>query len=604
MTETKIAARGEIPVEYTWNAPSLFASNEAWEAEYERVAGRVDEVRQFEGKLGDSPAVLLKAIQTQEEISRLARKLQVYALMSNSVDTADNEAAGLFSRARGLMSQLLAAAAYLHPELLALGWQTLSRFSEEEPGLAVYRHYFENILRNEAHIRPVEVEELLGLLSDPFSGPAATARVLTNADFNFRPAETSSGEKIEITESVLNKILHGSDRLARKNAWESYTDTFLSFKNTLATNLATSIKMNVFRMRARRFNSSLEASLFENNIPPAVFHNLIQTFQKHLPVWQRYWRIRRNILGVEELHPYDIWAPLAEGEGTVTYPEAVDLISAGLEPMGASYVSALRGGCLEQRWVDVLPNQGKRSGAFSAGAQGTYPFIMMSFNGDIFSLSTLAHELGHSMHSYLSWQHQPYLYSTYSLFAAEVASNFHQAMVRAHLLKTSTDPRFKLSVIEEAMSNFHRYFFIMPTLARFELETHERVERGQSLTAEGMIELMADLFSEGYGEEVQVDRPRVGITWATFSHLFQDYYVFQYATGISGAHALANRILTGQPGAVEDYLGFLKAGSSLYPLEALKRAGADLSTPQPVEETFEILSGLVDQLEELAPKTV
>jgi oligoendopeptidase F len=454
-------------------------------------------------------------------------------------------------------------------------------------------------LRLSEHIRSTEVEELLGLLVDPFTGPMATARMLTNADFKFPPAQTESGEQFQVTESVLQKILHESDRLARRTAWEGYYDTFLDFKNTLATNLATSVKMNVFNMRARRFRSTLEASLFEDNIDPSVFHNLIDTFRKHLPIWHRYWKIRRKALGVDELHPYDIWAPLGGETQKISYHQAVDLISDGLAPMGPDYVAILRRGCLEQRWVDVLPNLGKRSGAFSSGAQGTYPFILMSFNGDIFSLSTLAHELGHSMHSYLTWQHQPFLYSDYSLFAAEVASNFHQAMVRAHLLKTSTDPQFKLNVIEEAMSNFHRYFFIMPTLARFELEIHERAERGQGITADDMIDLMADLFSEGYGGEMYVDRPRVGITWATFSHLFQDYYVFQYATGISGAHALSNRILSGQPGAVEDYLGFLKAGSSLYPLDALRRAGVDLSTPAPVEETFAVLSDLVDQLETL-----
>jgi oligoendopeptidase F len=265
-------------------------------------------------------------------------------------------------------------------------------------------------------------------------------------------------------------------------------------------------------------------------------------------------------------------------------------------------VATLRRGALDQRWVDVYPNQGKRSGAFSAGRQGTFPFIVMSYNDDVFSLSTLAHELGHSMHSYLTWEHQPFLYSDYALFVAEVASNFHQAMVRDHLLKThqgsddAADAAFQVSVIEEAMSNFHRYFFIMPTLARFELEVHERVERGQGLNADGMIDLMVDLFAEGYGDEMAVDRERVGITWATFQHLYVDYYVYQYATGISGANALAQRILGGEEGAVADYLSFLKAGGSVYPLDALKMAGVDLTTPEAVEVTFGVLAEMVDRL--------
>ncbi|RPI21003.1 MAG: oligoendopeptidase F family protein, partial [Chloroflexota bacterium] len=373
----------------------------------------------------------------------------------------------------------------------------------------------------------------------------------------------------------------------------------LGFKNTLANNLMTSIKQDVFMMRTRRHRSTLEASLFENNIPVEVFHNLINTFRENLPTWHRYWAIRRKALGVDSLHPYDIWAPISQNAPKLTYQQAVDWVCAGLAPMGEDYVKTVRKGCLEQRWVDVYPNRGKTSGAFSYGVYGSFPFIVMSFDDTIFSLSTLAHELGHSMHSYLTWNNQPPVYSHYSLFVAEVASNFHQAMVRAHLLKNTDDPDLKISLIEEAMSNFHRYFFIMPTLARFELEAHQRIERGEGLSADGMNELMADLFTEAYGGEMHIDRDRVGITWATFSHLYQDYYVYQYATGISGAHALANRILTGEKGAVEDYLGFLKSGSSKYPLEVLKRAGVDLTTPDPVRQTFKILSEMVDQLSAL-----
>ncbi len=268
-------------------------------------------------------------------------------------------------------------------------------------------------------------------------------------------------------------------------------------------------------------------------------------------------------------------------------------------PLGPEYAATVRRGCLEERWVDVYPNEGKTQGAFSWGTPDTHPFILTSFDNNVFALSTLAHELGHSMHSYLTWQTQPYVYSDYSLFVAEVASNFHQALVRAHLLETNTDPTFQINVIEEAMSNFHRYFLIMPTLARFELEMHEKVERGEGLTADSMIARMAELFGEAYGDEMHVDQERVGIVWATFGHLYSDYYVYQYATGISGAHALANRVLCEGEVAAEAYLSFLKTGSALYPLDALKLAGVDLTSPAPVEEAFTVLAGLVDRLEEL-----
>jgi oligoendopeptidase F len=365
------------------------------------------------------------------------------------------------------------------------------------------------------------------------------------------------------------------------------------------------VKQDVFVARARRYGSSLEAALRPNFIPLEVFHSLIATFKANLPTWHRYWRIRKRALGLGELHVYDTKAPLTSAPLALPYQQAVEWICEGMAPLGEEYVAAMRRGLDEQRWVDVYPNRGKRAGAFSMGVPGTHPFIMMSYNDDIFGLSTLAHELGHSMHSYHTRGTQPFVYANYGLFLAEVASNFNQAIVREHLLKrvAPSAPQgrdFEIAVIEEAMANFHRYFFIMPTLARFELEIHERVECGQALTADGMIALMADLFAEGYGPEVAQDRERVGSTWMQFStHLYANFYVYQYATGISGAHALAEGVLAGQDGAAERYLGFLKAGSSAYPLDILRDAGVDMTTPAPVERTFAVLAGYVERLEAL-----
>jgi oligoendopeptidase F len=355
----------------------------------------------------------------------------------------------------------------------------------------------------------------------------------------------------------------------------------------------------VFYIRARGYSSSLEASLAPNNIPIEVFHNLIEVFKKNLPTWHRYWRIRRKALGYKKLHVYDLKAPLLSSPPSVSYQQAVEWIAAGMEPLGREYVDVLCKGCLEERWIDYARNKGKRAGAFSSGGAGTHPFIMMSFADDIFSLSTLAHELGHSMHSYFSHKTQPYIYARYSLFVAEVASNFNQAMTRAYLFENLQDRDFQISLIEEAMSNFHRYFFIMPTLARFELEMHERVKRGSPINAQSLISLMADLFKEGYGEEVVCDHDRIGITWAQFGHLYRNFYVYQYATGISGAHALADGVLSGKEGAAKRYLDFLKAGGSMYPLDALKIAGVDLGTTEPVEKTFQVMVNMIDKLENL-----
>jgi oligoendopeptidase F len=600
MQRNNVPTRDEVPEAYTWNAPSVFPSEAAWAAAFEEVQARLATVRAFQGRLSEGPEVLADALAAVEDLLRRAGKVYVYASLNYAVDQTDQEAAAAADRARGLYGQVFATVAFLDPELLEIGLATLNDWMAEAPRLEHLRHYVDDLFRKQAHVRSAEVEELLGMLSDPFGGTATTASVLTNADFQFEPAVDAEGEDLPVTQGTLQRILAGGDREARRTAWEHYMDEYRAHKNALASNLATSIKQNVFQMRARRYESTLEAALFEHNVPVEVFHNLIETFRSHLPTWHRYWALRRQALGVDTLHPYDIWAPLSEEEPPpISYEQAVAWITEGLAPMGADYVDVLRQGATEQRWVDASPSIGKRAGAFSSGAPGTYPFIEMSYNDNLFSMSTLAHELGHSMHSYLTWQHQPLIYSRYSLFVAEVASNFHQAMVRAYLLEQEDDPAFQINVIEEAMSNFHRYFFIMPTLARFELAVHERAERGEGLTADTMIGLMADLFSEGYGGEVHVDRERVGITWATFGHLYVDYYVYQYATGISGAHALARRVQSGEEGAVDAYLGFLKAGGSMYPLDVLRRAGVDLTTPEPVEVTFGVLEDMVDRLEDL-----
>jgi oligoendopeptidase F len=599
MTRDTIPLRGEIPVQYTWNSSSVFPSYAEWEAELTSVLQSLDAIKAFQGHLGDDPTVLADAVDAVEALYRRVGKVSVYADINHSVDLSDQTATAAADRASSAFGQVLATVAFLAPELLSIGETTLRAWIAAEPRLAKLAHYVDDLFRKQAHVRSAEVEEVLGMLADPFGSTSSVMGMLTDADFRFTPATGSEGCELPLTQGTLDSILAAPDREARRTVWENYTDQYLAFKNTLATNLSTSIKQNVFTMRARRYASTLEAALFPHNIPVSVFHNLIDMFRANLSTWHRYWVIRRKALGVEMLHPYDIWAPLTGERPHIPYEQAVNLICAGLAPMGEEYVQTVRRGCLEDRWVDVYPAQGKGAGAFSAGQPGTFPFIVMNYNGDAFSLSTLAHELGHSMHSYLTWENQPILYSDYSLFVAEVASNFHQEMVRAHLLETQTDPAFQINVIEEAMDNFHRYFFIMPTLARFELEIHQRVERGQGLTADDMNALMADLFSEGYGGEMHVDRDRVGITWATFGHLYVDYYVYQYATGISGANALVKRVLSGGQAAVEDYLGFLKTGSSRYPLDALALAGVDLTTSTAVEVTFGVLASLVDKLEAL-----
>ena len=449
-------------------------------------------------------------------------------------------------------------------------------------------------------MRSAEVEVVLGLASDAFSGPYLVYSALVDSDLVFGPAIGSDGGSVEVTQGTIEEIRAHPDRALRRSGWESYADGFLGVENTLAATLGTAVKQAVFSTRVRRHTSALSASLTASNIPVQVFDNLIDTFEVNLPTWHRYWRLRRDVLGVERLAPYDMAAPLGSSPPAFTYEQSVAWICESLAPLGDRYVETVRRGCLEERWVDAYPTSGKMGNAFSAGAPGTSPFIMMNFDGTAVSLGTLAHELGHSMHSYLTWQSQPVPYSRYSMFVAEVASNFHQALLRAYLLDTVTDPAIQLAVLDEAMANFQRYFFIMPTLARLEREMHERVAGGEGLTAAWLGERTADLFAEGFGPDVEIDRARLGITWAQFSHLYEPFYVFQYATGISAAHALAGGVIAGEPGAAENYLAFLSAGASLYPLDALRLAGVDMTGPESVEAAFAVLASLVDRIESLA----
>ncbi len=597
-----VLPRNKINKKYTWNAESVFKSAKEWEAEVDAILADLPNVKKYEGRLGESADVLLEGMHAVEALANRTYKIFMYAGFSYSVDTTNQKSAALFGKAQGVGGQISGALSFVNPELLQIGKAKLDEWMKQNEKLRVYEHSFEDLFRQQAHVRSGEVEELLGMVGDPFSGAQNSSSMLVNADFKFAPAKDKKGKKIEVTQgNIHTSLMEHPDRKVRQSAFESYMDKHLEFKNTLAANLTTSIKNNIFNMRARKFDTSLQASLFGLNIPESVFHNLINTFKKKLPVWHRYFELRRKALGLREVTYYDMWAPIVKKKPTVPFAKAVDMISESLAPLGKEYVDVLRQGCLKDRWVDIYPNKGKQNGAFSWGvAPDSHPFIMMSYTDEVGSMSTLAHELGHSMHSYLTGQNQPRVYNNYSLFVAEVASNFNQAMMRGHLLKTVKDKNLLIALIEEAVGhNFFRYFFQMPTLARFELETHQRVERGEALTADSLQELMADLFAEGFGPKVKVDRPRVGMIWSTFAHLFSDYYVYSYATGISGAHALAGRILRGEPNAAQDYVTFLKSGSSLYALDVLKKAGVDLSSPKPVEETFAVMESYIDRLEEL-----
>ena len=597
-----LPSRAEVDPRFTWNSTSVFPDDAAWDQGLESLLARLPDLSEFKGHLGDSADALADWFDASESAQKSMGTLNVYATMAYSCDVGDQAAAARADRARSASAALSATMSFAVPEMFAIGLPKIRGWIAQSPRLSHFGHYVDRLERLQKHVREPEVEEVLMQASDPMSSAISAHSVLANTDMKFLPAVGAEGEE-EVAQGTIGSLLTSPDRNVRRTAYESYADAHLALRNAMAASLAAGIKRDVFYARARRYDSSLAAALEPNFIPLEVFHNLIGEFRAHLGTWHRYWRIRREALGLDVLKPYDTRAALQPKKLGVSYEQAVEWVAAGVAPLGEEYVQVMRKGALEDRWVDVYPNKGKRMGAFSYGVPGALPFIFMSFNDDIYSMSTLAHELGHSMHSNFTRNLQPYVYANYGLFQAEVASNMHQALTRQHLLDTHPEPEFQVAVLEEAMANFDRYLFIMPTLARLELEMHERVERGGAITARWLIDRTADLIGEVYGDEVDMsgpDRDRVGSTWAQFhTHLYSNFYAYQYATGIAGAHLLAKRVAAREPGAAASYLAFLTSGGSMYPLDGLRLAGVDMSSPEPVKAAFRTLDETVGRLEQL-----
>lgn len=599
MEKKTLPTRSEVPVKETWNLENVFEDLDSWEAAKQEVLENISPLAEFQGNLSESPKILADFLSLYEKTLRKASLVMIYGMLESAVDTNNQEAQARAGQGQSVYIRLNAATSFVNPELMEIGFDTLRNWITKEDRLAHLGHFIDELEREKDHVRSDEIEQVLALSGEPMNDFYRAYNVITNADLKFEDAVSKGNSTLEVGQSSINSLITHQDRKVRKTGFENYAKGYLAFKNTISAIQLGAVHRDMFNARVRNYPSSLEASLGSSNIPTEVFHALIDTFQKNLPTWHRYWRVRRKALGYKDFHVYDIKAPLSTQSPVIPFEQAIEWICEGMAPLGEEYVEVLRKGALEERWVDRARNRGKRQGAFSSGVYDTNPFIMMSFADDVFSLSTLAHELGHSMHSYYTRKSQPFIYSRYSLFVAEVASNFNQAMVRNHLFNTRKNPDFQLALIEEAMSNFHRYFFIMPTLARWELEMHERAEAGKPLTADIMSGICSEYFAEGYGEDVVYDKDEIGITWAQFQHMYMNFYVYQYATGISAAHALAKGVREGGQKEVDRYLNFLRAGGSVYPLDALKAAGVDMTSSAPVDKAFEVMARYVDRLESL-----
>ena len=597
--------RKDVESAHTWDLESVFPTAEDWEKERRAVMATLPTLAGFKGKLGESPLVLADYLEAAGSMAVRTVRLMTYANMEIIVDTTNPKALALKGQATGLFGQCCATVSFSQPELQDLG-DILFEWAEKEPRLSIYRHYFEDLIRQKDHLRSAEVEQVLGLLIDPFSGPQATASALTDSDLQFADAVGGNGEAFRVGQTTIPPTgIQSPDRERRRTAWESFSDGYLGVKNTLASNYLTCVKQRVFNIRVRSYESVLQSMLSPGNVPTAVFQNLIDTFTANLPTWHRYWDVRLRLLRVDTLHPYDQWAPLQDNEIRIPYEEAVDWCCASMEPLGDEYVAAMRSGCTEERWVDYEPNIEKRQGAAAVGGGlgSTRNFLYTSYDSTLQAVSVLAHELGHAMHGYLINQTQPIVYRSMGMsMVAETASNFNQALLRSYLMREKVDDdSFQLALLDEAMFNFHRYFFIMPTLARFEFEVFSRAEKGQPLNADILNGIMGELFAEGYGSTLSDDPDRTAITWAQFQHIYMPFYTFQYAIGISAAHAMAEGVIAGDGEARQRYLSFLKAGGSLYPLEVFRLSGVDMTTPEPVEQAFAVLDDIVTRLDALAP---
>ncbi|MGG3232812.1 oligoendopeptidase F [Priestia flexa] len=600
-TVKKLPNRSEIKVEDTWRLEDIFETDEAWEKEFQAVKALVPEMEQYRGKLGESADMLFKALQQQDELTMRVSKLYTYAHMRYDQDTTNSFYQGLNDRIKMLYTEIASALSYVTPELLAVDEETLKQYLKDSKDLQLYAHALDEVNRERPHILSESEEAILAQASEALGASSNTFGMLNNADLEFPSIKDENGEEVEITHGRYIRFLESSDRRVREEAFKAVYDTYGKFKNTFASTLSGTVKKDNFSAKVRNYESARHAALSANNIPEEVYDNLVATVNEYLPLLQRYIDLRKKVLGVDELHMYDLYTPLVQDvKMEIPYSEAKDYLLKGLAPLGEEYISILKEG-FENRWVDVHENKGKRSGAYSSGTYGTNPYILMNWQDNLNNLFTLAHEFGHSVHSYYTRKEQPYPYGDYSIFVAEVASTCNEALLNDYLLKTIDDEKKRLYLLNHYLEGFRGTVFRQTMFAEFEHEIHVRAQNGEPLTPELLTKLYYDLNKKYFGDNLVIDE-EIGLEWARIPHFYYNYYVYQYATGFSAAAALSKQILEEGDAAVERYLGFLKAGSSDYPIEVLKRAGVDMTTAEPIKEALEVFKEKLEEMERLLEK--
>ncbi len=598
MKQTTIPSRSEQDPKYCWAVTDIFENDEAWETELTACQACPEELAGYQGRLGESAQTLLSYLERMEAINRRVEKLFVYAFMRLDEDTANAHYQAMKGRCFSFLVQLSSAASYEGPELVAISDETLDRFYTEEPGLEKYRRYLTKSRLEKDHILSPAEENLLAAASEVGSGPSSIFNAFNDADMKFPAVQDGEGKSHELTNGSYISLMESNDRTLRENAFRSFYKVYKDSENTLAAMYNAEVRKNIFFARARKYENTLESALTPVEVPVSVYHNLIDAVHANLDKMHRYMKLRKSVMGLDELHMYDIYANMIpEGDWEISFEQAKEEVLEATKVLGAEYTQVL-GSSFEQRWMDVYENKGKRSGAYSIGCPDVHPFVLLNHKDNLNTEFTLAHEMGHAMHSWFSDKNQPSIYADYVLFVAEVASTCNESLLMQYLLKRTEDKKARAVLINYFLEQFRTTLYRQTMFAEFELKAHEMAESGQPLTAQVLNEMYYELNRLYYGEDMVVDED-IASEWSRIPHFYRHFYVYQYATGFSAAMALSARILREGEPAVQDYLRFLSGGCSADPVSLLKIAGVDMSSPEPVNDALRLFGELIEELEGL-----
>lgn len=602
MTDRKLNTREEADARYKWAIEDLYKDDEDWKRDYELLKSRIPELTKFRGRLGESAEVLLSMQKLSDELNQLLEKVYVYANQRLHENTDNSTYQNLASQAQGLLVELSESLSFVEPELMELPDGIIETFLDENEELLVYRQYFENIIRQKKHVLPTEQEQLLAAMGEVAESPKDIFSMFNNADIRFPEITGEDGHPVQVTHGRYMSLMQSRNRQVRKDAFEAMYGVYGDWRNTLAAMYRANVKQEAFLAKAHKYTSDLEAALDGSHIPVKVYDQLIEAVHESMPLMYRYMKLRKKLLGVEELHMYDLYVPVIEQDHSeIPFEQAKKTVLEGLAPMGEEYLHLLREG-FDHGWIDVYENQGKRTGAYSWGAYGTHPYVLLNYQGTLHDVFTLAHEMGHALHSWYSDEHQPYIYAGYRIFVAEVASTCNEALLIHYLMEQSKkagDQKKTMYLMNYFLEQFRTTLFRQTMFAEFEKITHGLQEQGETLTADRLCEIYYDLNKLYFGEEICVDQ-EIAMEWARIPHFYTPFYVYQYATGFSAAIALSKQILEQGAPAVEQYKKFLKGGSSMYPLELLKMAGVDMEQKAPVQDALAVFAQYLDEMERLA----